>query len=42
MRIAIDSNRYTDLQRGDASVRKNLENATEILVPFIVVAELRA
>lgn len=42
MKLAIDTNRYSDLCRGIASVLEVLELAEEIAVPFIVIAELRA
>jgi tRNA(fMet)-specific endonuclease VapC len=42
VRIAIDTNRYTDLCRGDASVRELVETAEQVFVPFVVLAELRA
>jgi len=42
MRVALDTNRYTDLCRGDQSVVETLEAADEIWLPFIVVGELRA
>lgn len=42
MRIAIDSNRYTDFCRGVAQVVEVLEGATEIHVPLIVIGEQRA
>lgn len=42
MRIALDTNRYTDFHRGDATARRVLETATEVYVPFAVVAELRS
>ena len=42
MRLALDTNRYTDLQAGDRDVAEVLEKAAEIFLPFIVVAELRA
>jgi tRNA(fMet)-specific endonuclease VapC len=42
MRIAIDSNRYTDLCRGDPKTVEIIENAAKIYMPLIVVAELRA
>ncbi len=41
-RIAIDSNRYTDLCRGLPDVVEIVESATEIYVPLIVLAEQRA
>lgn len=42
MRLALDTNRYTDLCRGDAAVVEQVEWADEIWLPFIVVGELRA
>ena len=42
MRLALDTNRYTDLCRGIASVVEAVERADEVWLPFIVVAELRA
>jgi tRNA(fMet)-specific endonuclease VapC len=42
MKIAIDSNRYTDLCRGVPEVVEIVESALEIYVPLIVVAEQRA
>ncbi len=42
MRVALDANRYTDLCQGDLEVAELLENADEVLVPFAVLAELRA
>ncbi len=42
MRLALDTNRYTDLSRGDAPVVTLVERAEEVLLPFIVLAELRA
>lgn len=42
MRIAIDTNRYVDLCKGVAETVEILETATEIIVPFVVLAELRA
>ena len=42
MRVALDTNRYTDLCRGDASVVKTVELADEVWLPFIVLGELRA
>lgn len=41
-RIALDSNRYTDLCRGDPEVVEVIKNAIEIYVPLIVIAEQRA
>ena len=42
MKLALDTNRYVDLMRGDAEVRALVESARVLLVPFVVVAELRA
>lgn len=42
MRIALDTNRYVDFARGDAGVLNTLESAEEIVIPLIVLAELRA
>ena len=42
MKLAIDSNRYTDFCRGDGQVVEVLENASEIHMPLIVLAEQRA
>ena len=42
MRLALDTNRYTDLCRGEAFVVGTVEQADEVWLPFIVVGELRA
>ena len=42
MKLALDTNRYVDLMRGDAEVRALVEGARTVLVPFVVLAELRA
>ena len=42
VRIALDTNRYTDLCRGDASVVETVELADEVWLPFVVLGELRA
>lgn len=42
MRLALDTNRYTDLARGDAEVRAIVERAEAVYLPFVVLAELRA
>jgi tRNA(fMet)-specific endonuclease VapC len=42
MKIALDTNRYSDLCRGEASVVRTLEAADEVWLPFVVVGELRA
>ena len=41
MRLALDTNRYTDFWAGNAAVVDRVEKAEEVLVPFTVVAELR-
>jgi tRNA(fMet)-specific endonuclease VapC len=42
VRLALDTNRYTDLRRGEPSVSETVELAEEVWLPFIVVGELRA
>lgn len=42
LRLALDTNRYTDLCRGDRAVAEVVELAIEIWLPFIVLGELRA
>jgi len=42
MRLALDTNRYTDLCRGEASIVETVEQADQVWLPFIVVGELRA
>jgi tRNA(fMet)-specific endonuclease VapC len=42
MKIALDTNRYTDLFRGDALVADMVAVADEVWLPFIVLGELRA
>lgn len=42
MRLALDTNRYTDLCRGDRAVVEVIELADEVWLPFIVLGELRA
>ncbi len=42
MKLALDSNRYVDLCRGDSAVARILERADQIYLPFAVLAELRA
>jgi len=42
VRLALDTNRYTDLCRGNASVVETLEFADEVWLPFVVLGELRA
>jgi tRNA(fMet)-specific endonuclease VapC len=42
MRIALDTNRLTDLFRGDADLAEFLGGCDEVGVPFVVLAEMRA
>jgi tRNA(fMet)-specific endonuclease VapC len=42
VRLALDTNRYTDLCRGHVSVVETVELAHEVWLPFIVLGELRA
>ena len=42
VRLAIDTNRYIDFARGDREALGWLQGATQIYVPFVVLAELRA
>jgi len=42
VRLALDTNRYTDLCRGNASVVETIELADQVWLPFIVLGELRA
>jgi predicted nucleic acid-binding protein len=42
MKIALDTNRYTDAARGHPDVVRVLNAAREIWMPFIVLGELRA
>jgi predicted nucleic acid-binding protein len=42
VRLALDTNRYTDLCRGTPSVVETVELADEVWLPFIVLGELRA
>jgi tRNA(fMet)-specific endonuclease VapC len=42
VRLALDTNRYTDLCRGDRSVVETVELADEVWLPFVVLGELRA
>lgn len=42
MKLALDTNRYTDLCRGNVSVVETVEFAEEVWLPFIVLGELRA
>jgi len=42
VRIALDTNRYTDLCRGESTVVETVERAEQVWLPFIVLGELRA
>jgi tRNA(fMet)-specific endonuclease VapC len=42
MRIAIDTNRYVDLCRGVTETVEVLETADALMLPFVVLGELRA
>lgn len=42
MRIALDTNRYTDLARGDEAVADLVARASFVGLPFPVLGELRA
>jgi tRNA(fMet)-specific endonuclease VapC len=42
MRILVDTNRYRDFCMGEAEALRILQTADQIMIPFIVVAELRA
>lgn len=42
MRVAFDTNRYSDLARGVPDAIDVLRTAEQVILPFIVLAELRA
>lgn len=42
MKLALDTNRYTDLCRGIGEVVAAVETAEEVWLPFVVLGELRA
>jgi tRNA(fMet)-specific endonuclease VapC len=42
VKLALDTNRYVDLCRGVSETVALVEEADAVLIPFIVVAELRA
>ena len=42
MRVALDTNRYTDLCRGQPEAVEPVVRAELVMVPFVVLAELRA
>ena len=41
MRLALDTNRYSDLARNVPEVVAQVEQADEVFLPFVVLAELR-
>jgi predicted nucleic acid-binding protein len=42
VRLALDTNRYTDLCRGDRPTAELVATAEAVYLPFVVLAELRA
>jgi len=42
MKIALDTNRYSDLVKGDAEAMKVVADASEVCISVIVLGELRA
>lgn len=42
VKLALDTNRYTDLCSGNASVVETIERADQVWLPFIALGELRA
>jgi tRNA(fMet)-specific endonuclease VapC len=42
VRVALDTNRYVDLCKGLAATVRLLEEAEAVVLPFVVLAELRA
>jgi tRNA(fMet)-specific endonuclease VapC len=42
VKVAVDTNRYVDLCRGVAETVEVLETADVVILPFVVLAELRA
>jgi tRNA(fMet)-specific endonuclease VapC len=42
VRVAVDTNRYVDLCKGVAETVEVLETADVVVLPFVVLAELRA
>jgi tRNA(fMet)-specific endonuclease VapC len=42
VRLALDSNRYSDMSKGEPLVAEAVELADEVWIPFIVMGELRA
>jgi predicted nucleic acid-binding protein len=42
MRVALDTNRLTDLLRGDAGLAERLGTCAEVWIPLVVLAEIKA
>ena len=42
MRVAVDTNRLTDLFRGDVELAERLEMCDEVWIPLVVLGELMA
>ena len=42
MRVALDTNRLTDLFQGDHALAETLSGCDEVLVPLVVLAEIKA
>lgn len=42
MRIPLDTNRLTDLLRGDPALVRLVEQADEVWLPYVVLAEIKA
>ena len=42
MRVALDTNRYVDFCKGEPRAVQVIQEPEELILPFIVVAELRA
>jgi|ERR1035438_3574048 predicted nucleic acid-binding protein len=42
MRVALDTNRLTDLFQGDANLASFLGSCDEVWIPFVVLAEMKA
>lgn len=42
LRVAFDTNRYSDAARGDEDALRILRTCDEIVLPYVVIAELRA
>lgn len=42
MRVALDTNRLTDLFRGDSALSRQLEACDEVWIPLVALAEIKA